>query len=232
MNWRIRATLIHTAMLSAIICFSVLSRAQSEVASCTTTPPAGYTVIDLGSLGIGSAAFGINSTGDVTGEFFLNSFTEHAFLLTAADGMKDLGTLPGGTNSVGLAVNDSDEVVGVGDGAGFKDHAFLWTGSDGMQDLGALGSMANLSTAYGIDDAGRIVGGAYDDTDREYSTAWVNGRLRTLTPTRSERLVPFRRRMPTWPVWAIKAMPSCGGNQLATPTWAACLAATSASHVG
>jgi probable HAF family extracellular repeat protein len=168
--------------LLVIVCVAVLSQAQSDAASCTAAPPTGYTVVDLGSLGTGSDAFGINSKGDVTGEFFVSAIKAHAFLWTAAGGMQDLGLLPGGTFSVGLAVNNSDEVVGYGDGTGFKQHAFLWTASGGMQDLGALGSMANASFAYGIDDAGRIVGGAYDDSDSEYSTAWINARLRTLGP--------------------------------------------------
>lgn len=183
MNWRIRVKLIHTTVLSAVIGVSVFCWAQNEAASCTAFPPAGYSVVDLGSLGNGSVAFGINSKGHVTGEFFINLTQAEAFLWTPTGGMQDLGLLPGGTFSVGLAVSDSDEVVGYADGTGFKQHAFLWTASGGMQDLGTLGPVANASFAYGIDDAGRIVGGAYKDKFSEYSTAWINGSLRTLSPT-------------------------------------------------
>jgi probable HAF family extracellular repeat protein len=155
--------------------------AKSEAASCTAVPPAGYTVVDLGSLGNGSVAFGINSQGDVAGEFFVNLTQAHAFLWTPTGGMQDLGLLPGGTYSAGLAVNGSDEVVGVADGTGFQQHAFFWTSSGGIEDLGTLGSTTNASIAYGIDDAGRIVGGAYDDNNSEYSTAWINGTLHKLS---------------------------------------------------
>lgn len=106
----------------------------------------------------------------MTGEFFINLTQADAFFWTPTSGMQDLGLLPGGTYSVGLSVNSSDEVVGVADGTGFKNHAFLWTASGGMQDLGALGSVADESFAYGIDDVGRIVGGSYIDIYSEYST--------------------------------------------------------------
>ena len=37
----------------------------------------------------------------------------HAFLWTRTEGLIDLGTLPGGTNSRALSVNASGQVVGV-----------------------------------------------------------------------------------------------------------------------
>lgn len=45
----------------------------------------------------------------------------------SAGTMRDLGTLSGGTSSVGRAINDQGQVAGYGDTADGSMHAFLWT---------------------------------------------------------------------------------------------------------
>jgi|SRR5215831_1359549 len=173
--------------LFLVACLSLLSWGQSDPAACNTTPPASYTIIDLGTLGgTVSYAAGINSVGDVAGQSYLagDSTHEHAFLWKANGGMIDLGTLSGGSYSQGIALNSSDEVVGIADtGVGFTQHAFLWTSSGGMQDLGSLGASTDYSYAFGIDDRSRVVGGSYANATDEYSTIWINGQVRSLSPT-------------------------------------------------
>jgi probable HAF family extracellular repeat protein len=80
-----------------------------------------------------------------------------AFLWTQNDGMMDLGTLPGGTFSLGNAINALGQVVGYSDCLtcdGY--HASLWDNA-GMQDLGVLPGGAH-SAATGLHDFGFVVG--------------------------------------------------------------------------
>ena len=107
------------------------------------------TMIDLGTLGgATSIAHDLNETGDAVGLAETRSGQPRAFLWTATDGMRDLGTL--GAASMALGINNRSEVVG---GSG---HAFLWTARGGMVDLGTLGGRTSCADA--INDAGCVVG--------------------------------------------------------------------------
>ena len=78
--------------------------------------------------------------------------------------MKDLGTL-GGTQSFAYAINDLSEVIGYSYTSNGAQDAFLYEGGV-MLDLNSLlpvGSGWSLTAAYGINDAGDIVGtGTYN----------------------------------------------------------------------
>lgn len=124
------------------------------------TGPNGMGMRDLGTPGRDiSEAYGINDTGQVAVVSDLGS-GERAFI-TGSDGMgmRNLGTLPGGNYSWPTAINNAGQVVGFSNRMNNAEdiHAFI-TGPDGMgmRDLGALGG--SDSQAWGINDAGQVVG--------------------------------------------------------------------------
>jgi len=122
-------------------------------------------MVALGALGGNdSHATAVNAEGEVTGAAALSSGYEHAVLYTNGQAL-DLGSL-GATNSYGYAINDKGVVVGYSDVAGSgESHAFVYSGGM-MIDLNSLipgNSGWVLLAAYGINDAGQIVGsGLYD----------------------------------------------------------------------
>ncbi len=122
----------------------------------------GGIMADLGTLGGDqSAGYGINNSGQVTGESttITGSHAFHAFLYTPGTGMQDLGTL-GGVQSVGYGINSSGQVTGSADPpAGAAGHAFVYSGgemTDLTPDLEPL--EAHLSTGRAINDSGQVTG--------------------------------------------------------------------------
>jgi len=122
-------------------------------------------MVALGALGgMDSHATSVNASGQVTGAAALSSGYQHAVLYSNGQAL-DLGSLSG-TNSYGYSINDSGVVVGYSDVTGSADtHAFVYSGGV-MIDLNSLipaNSGWDLIAAYGINDAGQIVGsGLYD----------------------------------------------------------------------
>jgi RHS repeat-associated protein len=114
--------------------------------------------------GVSSAAYAIDDSGQVVGQFVLSGTgPQHAFLYS--NGVTtDLGTL-GGTNSIAFGINNNGQVVGEAMNASGNYHAFLYSGGT-MSDLGTLGGAT--SNAFGINNSGQIVGqsltsaGVYD----------------------------------------------------------------------
>jgi probable HAF family extracellular repeat protein len=105
----------------------------------------------------GSVANAVNADGSViVGEF---AGTHHAFRWTIADGMQDLGELPGvpGTTVANGVSADGSVVVGeVQTDTAW--HAWIWNAIDGMQDIGSLGT-GSSSSANGVSGDGSIVVG-------------------------------------------------------------------------
>jgi|CXWL01.1.fsa_nt_gi probable HAF family extracellular repeat protein len=113
----------------------------------------------LGTIGgKSSVAFGINDSGQVVGS---SNESGHAFI-TGPDGVgtTDLGTL-GGYYSGGYGINNSGQAAGYSytSKSSSNYHAFI-TGpnGEGMTDLGTLTGGSEDSFAYGINDAGQVVG--------------------------------------------------------------------------
>lgn len=135
----------------------------------------GGAMLDLGMLpGFAeSEARAINSAGLVVGTVKTNTAdiirtrrpaTTRAFLWSAGEGMTELGTLPGGTNSDASGVNDLGQIVGAASTAKERPyHAFLYE-KGRMYDLNDLipqGGGWELITANAINDKGQIAGYGY-----------------------------------------------------------------------
>ncbi len=140
----------------------------------------GNTMTNLGALGpYGSWAHDINDTGQVSGVSQLGNFDSHAFRWQNGV-MQDLGTL-GGPVSYAFDINNSGQTAGSAERAddGIH-HAVLW-GSSGIVDLGDLGNLWETdSAAYGINDAGQVVGGSYNDAGEWHAFLWQNGGMQDL----------------------------------------------------
>jgi probable HAF family extracellular repeat protein len=122
----------------------------------------------LGTLGgTTSTARGINNSGQVTGWSRLASGDARAFRWTptvpngTTGTMQNLGTLKSYYYSVGTAINNLGDVAGYGGGPFGIPHALLWVGGGTAQDVGG-GSSTTQSEAYGINNAGQVVGVRWD----------------------------------------------------------------------
>jgi probable HAF family extracellular repeat protein len=135
-------------------------------------------------LGVGSVAFVINNSSQVTGQAVLSgNETFHPFLWTQEKGMRDLGVLPGDLVGAGLGMNNKGVIVGAsvsapGPATG-NPRAFVW--QDGvMSDLNALvqqDAPLYLLNAFSINDSGDIVGfGATSDGELHGFLAMPNER--------------------------------------------------------
>lgn len=140
------------------------------------------TMTNLGDLGgQGSWAYDVNEAGQVVGGSPLSSGSNHAFRWQQSGGMQDLGTL-GGTTSYAFEINNFGQAVGYACCAPdtYLTHAVLW-GSGGIVDLGDLDPVwPAISAAYGINDAGQVVGGSYDASANFHAFLWQNGSMQDL----------------------------------------------------
>jgi len=134
---------------------------------------------NLGTLGGDwSQAFAINDLGQIAGQAYIEGNIGADAFLYDGSVMQDLGAIPGrgnGQYSSGLGINSSGVVVGESTyqkhAASIVYHAFVYSNGK-MQDLNNLipaGSGWVLSTAYGINDAGQIVGyGTHNKRQRAF----------------------------------------------------------------
>ena len=154
-------------------------------------PPAGFR---------GSEARALNNRGESAGkgERLIGGMTRsHAIFWGAGGAARDLGVLPGYTDSVARALSDTGSVVGwvskVGGTPGrkisFHYQAFLVQNGK-MRGLGSIPRIRD-SKAGAINSRGQIVGNAYSQSGRmtdEAALLWQNGHvyeLATLLPVHS-----------------------------------------------
>ena len=115
-----------------------------------------YTYTDLGTFGgIYGGAYGINSSGQVTGYAYDAGSLNHAFLYSNGT-LSDLGFLSGGPYTRGTGVSSSGQVAGYGTTGAGQTHAFLYSNGT-MTDIGTLPG-GGMSQATGISSSGIVVG--------------------------------------------------------------------------
>ena len=146
---------------------------------------------DLGTLGSGNDAQAefVNERGQVAGWSFTNTTTNPTTGSAPADPflwdhgtMQDLGTV-GGTLGYPYGLNNRGQVIGASNLTGDPGclepnffcvtHPFLWYRGV-LKDLGTLGGSYGI--AFGINDAGEVVGGATNKNDQaELAFLWKDG---------------------------------------------------------
>jgi probable HAF family extracellular repeat protein len=113
-------------------------------------------------------------------------YISHAFLWSG-NGLKDLGTLPGGNDSFASAINQAGQIAGLSENDQIDPstgnpefHAVLWE-NDKIRDLGTLGGTASIASA--LNDSGQVTGLALNDVPDPFSLLGLGSGL-TLTQTR------------------------------------------------
>jgi probable HAF family extracellular repeat protein len=134
---------------------------------------------DLGTMGgHHSIAFAINDAGQIVGQIEGLRRRNHSFLWHA-DHMREIGDFSGRTSAT-HAVNRSGEVVGEFlDPAGAHFRGFVLRAGQAARPLGTLGG--SESRAFGINDAGQIVGVSSTRYDwSHHAFLWQDGAMRDL----------------------------------------------------
>jgi probable HAF family extracellular repeat protein len=130
-------------------------------------------------------AGGINAAGQVVGRMDRSGIATHAFRYTDGVGLQDLHTMAVGS-SVAAGLNDAGAVVGYLFIPGATaPHAFLYTDDGGMVDLNTLiepGTGWVLNIAWGINNAGEIVGQGTYGTERTPRAFKLTPRAGDVTP--------------------------------------------------
>ena len=130
-----------------------------------------------GSGWILTKAYDINDAGQVVGEGIISGAT-HAFLWSESEGVTDLGTLSGYSDSTARGINNSGQVVGWSGTKGGPpiwqlSHAFLWSESEGMTSLGDLGG--DWSQAHAINNPAQVVGQSKNTDEDCHAFLWSAG---------------------------------------------------------
>lgn len=126
------------------------------------------TIADLGNDGSHSLALFINNEGDVVGKTYSTSTNYLGFFFSGAnpvDGLQSVQLIepfPGGKSTQPTGLNSSGEVSGFALTSGSAPNAFVFYNGV-TTDLGTLGTGTN-SDAYGLNDAGVVVGSGLDSS--------------------------------------------------------------------
>jgi probable HAF family extracellular repeat protein len=115
----------------------------------------GGTATALPTLGwTGGAAYGINNAGTAVGFSYLSPGVYHAGIWSSG-GVRDLGTLAGGTISAAYDINNRGQVVGTASTSSDFEQAVLW-GLAGPVDLGGL-SGGKWTRAVAVNDSEQMI---------------------------------------------------------------------------
>jgi probable HAF family extracellular repeat protein len=137
---------------------------------------------DLGTLGghygVGT---GINNHDQVVGfSSYADEQSQRGFLWSGGK-MRDLGTMPGFSDYAPNAINDRGQITGWAFSWDMRthtstspNHAFLWENCK-MTDLGTLGG--HDSHAYGLNNAGQVIGWANTADGRTSAFLFQNGKM-------------------------------------------------------
>lgn len=145
------------------------------------------TPVDLGNLGgigdpahpgVGNVAHAINDVGQVVGVSALaGNRVTHGFIWSRTRKMRSLDPLPGRTQSGAIAINNFGDAVGVSFDGMLWDavqagnaSAVIWRDGGAPEDLNQLlagPTPLSLLFAFSIDDAGEIVGFAFDTQSKQ-----------------------------------------------------------------
>jgi probable HAF family extracellular repeat protein len=109
-----------------------------------------------------SAAFGINSHGDIAGFLINGSFEIRAFRYRDGFPIDEIAPLPGGTQSFAFAINDSGEIVGYSDTPTSMQVAFRALPPAAPVQVPSLNG---TSLACGLNNAGQVAGWSFTPGD-------------------------------------------------------------------
>lgn len=178
----------------------------ASAARCFAAGPP-YSLAELPDFGYGGTAQSLNDAGQVTGGASLADGTYEAFVWSQADGLVDLGTLPGDTSSTGLKINDVGQATGYSQSAtNSTTIGFLWQAQTGMVNPA---SQSGLLLAFtDINNQGQIVGSARASPDQPgYGFVF----------TASSGVTPVN--IPGVPVDSVLAINDSGQMVLSTPSY-------------
>ena len=127
-----------------------------------------YEVVDLGAYAYPNA---INNHNEVVGEANFNGPTQpvEAFLFTGGS-LHNLGTLPGGTESIANGINDSGTIIGTSYGPGLSRTAALFYSNAAPQSLGTGNGVSSFGNA--VNNNGELVGTVLASDDGESSSCY------------------------------------------------------------
>jgi probable HAF family extracellular repeat protein len=153
---------------------------------CTSAAPSAaqqYTVTDLGALPGNSVSQGsaVNDTGEAAGV----SETPTAAIATVFSGGKatSISTL-GSSVSLANAINNSGEIAGwnsYSSNSNFDPQAFLYS-NGAMQNINSPSLFPSGTEAYGINNAGEVVGTGYLSPSTFHAFLYSGGKMKDLGP--------------------------------------------------
>jgi probable HAF family extracellular repeat protein len=125
--------------------------------------------------------YDLNESLQVVGEAYNQAGTRYtAVLWSKATGWENLGTLPGGQNSIADWINDHGLAVGASTTAQYPNGvAVYWDTSEKIHSLGTLPG-GTESYAGGINDLGQIVGESTVPGGPLHACIWQKGGLQDL----------------------------------------------------